>query len=122
MKICISADDKNIEASVDERFGRCKYFLIIETETMDFDAISNESLMASGGAGIQAAQSVANQNVEFVLTKNIGPNAFRTLEAAGIKVISGIDGNVKDVIEKFKTGNLKETNNPSVNSHFGMNK
>lgn len=120
MKICISANGKSIEASVDERFGRCKYFLLVDTETMDFDVLDNESMMASGGAGIQAAQNVANQNVEYVLTQNIGPNAFRTLEAAGIKVISGVNGSIKDVVEKFKKGELKETDNPSVDSHFGM--
>lgn len=120
MKICVSSTGENLEADVDPRFGRCQFFLVIDTDTMNFDSISNESVMASGGAGIQAAQTVAKTGADVVITGNIGPNAFQTLQAAGIKVITGVNGYVKDIVEKFKNGELKETNNPSVGSHYGM--
>jgi predicted Fe-Mo cluster-binding NifX family protein len=120
MKIAVTAKSNNLESEIDPRFGRCSYFLIIETDTMSFESISNESAMSSGGAGIQAAQTVAKAGVEVVVTGNMGPNAFRTLSAAGIKVFIGADGTIKEAIEKYKRGELKETVSPNVSSHSGM--
>ena len=59
MKIGITSTGKNLDAEVDQRFGRCKYFIIVDTDSMEFEAISNENIMASGGAGIQAAQTLS---------------------------------------------------------------
>jgi predicted Fe-Mo cluster-binding NifX family protein len=120
MKICITSMGEDKSADVDPRFGRCKYFLIVDTETMDVSSISNESVSSSGGAGIKAAQTVAKTGVDSVITGNIGPNAFQTLKAAGIKVITGVSGNIDQVIDKFKKGELKDIDSPSVASHFGM--
>jgi predicted Fe-Mo cluster-binding NifX family protein len=89
-------------------------------ETMDIQSISNKSGMSSGGAGIQAAQTIANEGVIAVVTGNIGPNAFQTLNAAGIKVYTGANGLVKDVIEKYKNGELSETKSPNVGAHSGI--
>jgi predicted Fe-Mo cluster-binding NifX family protein len=120
LKIAISAKSNNLESEVDPRFGRCSFFLIVEDETMDYDSISNESAMSSGGAGIQAAQTIAKSGVQLIITGNIGPNAFQTLHAAGIKVFTGASGIIKEVIEKFKNGELKETDSPNVSSHSGI--
>ena len=86
---------------------------------MNFTSISNESISASGGAGIKAAQTVAKIGVNVVITGNIGPNAFQTLQAAGIKVITGANGYIKDIVKRYNNGEFKETNAPSVGSHFG---
>ena len=120
MKIGVSSTGKVIDAQVEPRFGRCRYFLIVDTDTMNFKAISNKSDMASGGAGIQAAQTVVKAGVEVVLTGNVGPNAFQILSTAGIMVFTGVDGTIKEVVERYKKGELKETTAPSVGSHFGM--
>lgn len=120
MKIAITAKANNLESEIDPRFGRCSYFLIVDTDTMSFKSISNESSMASGGAGIQAAQTVAKAGVKVVVTGNMGPNAFQTLSAAGIMVFTGANGTVKESIEKYKKGELKKTESASVSSHFGM--
>jgi predicted Fe-Mo cluster-binding NifX family protein len=120
MKIAVTARANNLESEIDPRFGRCSSFLIIDTETMNFTSISNVSNMASGGAGIQAAQTIAKTGVNVVITGNIGPNAFQTLQAAGIKVITGVNGLITDIIKRYKNGEFKETNTPSVGSHFGM--
>jgi len=120
MKIIVTAKDNSLESDVDPRFGRCNHFLVIDTETMNFETISNESAMASGGAGIQAAQTVAKTGVKVVLTGNMGPNAFQTLAAAGIKVYVGANGTIKEAIEKYNKGELKETGSPNVGSHSGM--
>jgi predicted Fe-Mo cluster-binding NifX family protein len=120
MKIVLSATGDNLDAQLDPRFGRCQFFVIVDSDSMEFEAIANESANAMGGAGIQAAQNVINQNAEVVLTGNIGPNAFQTLSAAGIKVITGATGKIKTVIEDFKNGKLKVTEEPNVTSHFGI--
>jgi predicted Fe-Mo cluster-binding NifX family protein len=120
MKICVSSTGENLEANVDPRFGRCRYFLIVDSDTMNFDSILNDSYMASGGAGINAAQTVAKTGAKIVITGNIGPNAFQTLQAAGIKVITGANGFIKDIVKRYNDGDFKETDIPSVKSHFGM--
>jgi predicted Fe-Mo cluster-binding NifX family protein len=120
LKICISSTGLDLNSQVDPRFGRCSYFLIVDIDKMDFETISNQSANSSGGAGIQAAQTVAKAGANVVITGNIGPNAFKTLSAADINVITGAYGNVKDVIEKYKKGELKISYSASVSNHFGM--
>ena len=120
MKIGITSTGENLDADIDQRFGRCKYFLILELESMDFEILSNENAMASGGAGIQAAQTIANKGVNVVITGNVGPNAFQTLSAAGIKIYTGASGTIKESIERYKKGELTETKSANVGSHSGM--
>jgi len=120
LKIAISATGPSLDAEVDPRFGRCQYFLIVDPDTMEFEAIDNTNKMASGGAGIASAQAVAGKGVQVVLTGDCGPNAYRTLEAAGIQVVTGVSGNIRKVIEQYKSGEFKTTSKPSVGSHSGM--
>jgi predicted Fe-Mo cluster-binding NifX family protein len=120
MKICVSASSDDLDADVDPRFGRCQYFVIVDSETMEFSAILNDSTNAAHGAGIQAAQTVTNMGAKVVLTGNVGPNAFNVLSATGIKIVTGVSGSVRDAVEKYKSGQLKETTNPTVGGHFGM--
>ena len=79
MKLCITSSGQNLDDTIDPRFGRCQYFIMVDSESMRFEAIQNPAISAGGGAGIQAAQLVANQGAEVVLTGNVGPNAFNTL-------------------------------------------
>ena len=122
MKICISASSDSLDAPVDSRFGRCPCFVIVDSETMDFRAVPNDSSNSSHGAGIQAAQTVANMGVEVVITGNVGPNAFNVLYATGIKIVTGVSGSVREAVEKYKNGQLREVHNPTVGGHFGMKK
>jgi predicted Fe-Mo cluster-binding NifX family protein len=120
LKIAISAAGPSLDAEVDPRFGRCQYFLIVDPDTMEFEAIENTSGMASGGAGIASAQTVAGKGVQVVLTGHCGPNAYQTLSAAGIQVITEVSGKVKDAVEGHKSGQYKGSSGPSVSAHFGM--
>ena len=119
MKIAISASDEGLDAEMDQRFGRCRYFTIVDTDTMDHESIENNSLIASGGAGTSAGQAISEKGVEAVLTGNCGPNAFGVLNAAGIKVITGVSGKVKDAVERFKEGDLQVNTGANVPDHFG---
>ena len=123
MKIAVSATDKSLDANVDPRFGRCPYFVIVETEgnkIKKHEVVENKSVGAMRGAGIQAAQTVANKEAEVVITGNIGPNSFQVLSTTGIKIVTGVSGNVKEAIEKYLKGELKETSSPTTFAGRGM--
>jgi predicted Fe-Mo cluster-binding NifX family protein len=122
MKICITSQGNNLDSTVDPRFGRCQYFIVVDSDSLEFEAIENPNVDSTGGAGIQSGQLIAQKQVQEVLTGNVGPNAYQTLNAAGIKVITGIAGKVREVIESYKKGEFKSTGGPSVDSHFGMGK
>jgi predicted Fe-Mo cluster-binding NifX family protein len=120
MKIAITATAPTLDADVDPRFGRCAYFLIVDTDTMEFEAVENANAALGGGAGIQSGQLMASRNVKFVLTGNCGPNAHATLSAAGIGVVPGCSGTVRDAVERFKAGQFNTASEPTVASHSGM--
>jgi len=119
MKIVVSSTANNLEAQVDPRFGRCAYLLIIDSETMQFEAMANTASEAGGGAGIQTAQLIADKGAKVVITGNVGPNAFKALSAAGIEIITGAAGTVREVTEKFSRGEFSRTKAPTVGEHFG---
>ena len=119
MRIAITATGPTLDATVDPRFGRCAYFLVVDADTMAFEAIENPNIALGGGAGIQSAQLLSEKGVQFVLTGNCGPNAYHTLAAANIGVIIGCSGAAKDIIEQFKAGQFDAAGEPNVASHFG---
>jgi len=120
MKIAITSSGDNLDSQMDPRFGRCQYFLIVDPDTMDFEAMLNESAMASGGAVIQAAQTIVNVGINAVITGNVGPNAFEVLSAAGIETMTGASGTVRHALELYKSGSLQSAAGATVGSHAGM--
>ncbi len=120
MKICVTSEGSSLDSKVDPRFGRCQHFIIVDTDTLEFEEIENPNIESMGGAGIQSAQLVASKKIKAVLTGNVGPNAFQTLQAAGIEIFTGASGTVKEAIEKYKKGEFKAVSGPSVSSHAGM--
>ncbi|MBN1375353.1 MAG: NifB/NifX family molybdenum-iron cluster-binding protein [Dehalococcoidia bacterium] len=120
MKIAISAAGPDLDAEVDPRFGRCMYFIIANPDTGEFVTVNNDSAMASGGAGISAAQMIAARGVKAVLTGNCGPNAYQTLSAAGVEVITGVSGRISDMINNYETGQYKAAMQHNLPDHFGM--
>ena len=119
MKICVTSSGNTLDAPVDPRFGRTAYFIVVDSETMSFEAVSNTATGAMSGAGIQAAQTIASKGVNVIITGNVGPNAFQALASAGVKIVVGAYGTVREVIEKYKRGELRETRAPTVGGHFG---
>jgi predicted Fe-Mo cluster-binding NifX family protein len=120
MKIVVTANAPTLDADIDPRFGRCQYFIIADPETMEFEALENSGAMAGGGAGISTAQTIASKGIEAVLTGNCGPNAYQVLSAAGIKIVTGVSGKVREAIQDYKSGKLKASSQPNVAGHFGM--
>ena len=120
MQIAVTATGPSLDDQVEIRFGRASHYIFVDTESMHFDVIKNPNISAGGGAGIQSAQLMANHGVTHVLTGNCGPNAFSVFGAAGIKVIPGVSGTVRQVVEQFKTGSVIPADRANVESHFGM--
>lgn len=117
MKIAVSATDKGLGANLDPRFGRCQYFVIVEVEEGKIKGhkdIENRSVGVMKGAGIQAAQTIANEGVNVVIAGNFGPNAFQVLSMSGIKIVTTASGTVKEVVEKYLKGELKEIVQPTL--------
>jgi predicted Fe-Mo cluster-binding NifX family protein len=115
MKIAVTSTDNHLKASVDLRFGRCPFYVIFETEDnkiKNHEFVENTAIEQMRGAGITAAQLVANKGVNVVITGNIGPRAFDALTSSGIKIVSGVSGNIKEVTEKYLRGELEETRGP----------
>ncbi len=120
MKIAVTSTGAELDSEMDPRFGRCPYFLFVDTEDLSHEAVKNESVTLGGGAGVQTAQMVAQRGVASVLTGNCGPNAYRALEAAGVEVIAGCSGTVRQAVQKFTSGEYKAIEQPNVASHSGQ--
>jgi predicted Fe-Mo cluster-binding NifX family protein len=110
MKIVISATSNKINQSFNPRFGRADYFILIDSETREWEALPNPAAGASGGAGPQAVQFIADKGVDVVISGRYGPSAFTALEAAGIKAYLAEDGTVDEVLGKFMADELESTN------------
>ena len=119
MKIAITSSGENLDNEIDLRFGRAKGFIIYETNDDTFEFIHNiQNLEAAQGAGIQAAQNVVNKNVEAVITGHCGPKAFKVLSTSDVKIYTVGEGKIKEIIEKFKNGELQEAASADVEGHW----
>ena len=121
MKICITSEGDNLDAQVDQRFGRCRYFIFVDTDTLEFEAAQNQNVSGAGGVGIQSGQFVAARQAKVVLTGKVGPNASQTLQGAGIDVVVDVSGSIKEAIERYKKGELKPTKGPNAQEKSGLN-
>lgn len=120
MKICVTSEGENLDSAVDPRFGRAAYFIVVDTDTLEFEAVQNPNVSGTGGVGIQSGQWAAERGISTVLTGNVGPNAFRTLESAGISVMTGASGSVREAVDKFKRGEFNPAGGPSADSKHGL--
>ncbi|SLM29709.1 conserved hypothetical protein [Desulfamplus magnetovallimortis] len=119
MKVAISSSGTTLDSALDPRFGRAANFLIVDTDTMEVEVKENtQNLNLPQGAGIQAGKTVAESGAQAVITGNCGPKAFNVLQMAGIKVVTGIQGTVKEAIEKFKQDELEFSQAPNVEGHW----
>lgn len=112
MRIGISAAGKDLDALLDLRFGRCPYFLMVDTETKEFEVVDNPGSSAGGGAGIKAAQAFLQLEAKELVTGQAGPNAFEVLVEGEVKIYQAPQVKISEVIELYKSGDLKELTTP----------
>ena len=119
MKLAISTASPQLNAELDARFGRCTYFVVIDTATRDWEALPNPAASAGGGAGTQAVQFLANQGVGAVVGPHFGPKAFTALEAAGIQIYSADSGQADVLLEDFLAGRLEPVTEAGESGRHG---
>ncbi len=123
MKIAIPSTGKDEKSLIDSRFGRCAYFLIGESKDGKLKPIANEAVEASRGAGVSAAQLVADQKVKAVIGVNFGPRAFWVLSEAKVELYQAKpDMTVLEALAEFKAGKLKKLVNPTGPGWSGQSK
>lgn len=121
MKIILTASSPNIDSDVDVRFGRGAYFVVVDPDTLEWQAHANPAIGASGGAGSQAAQFAANQKADAIISGDFGPNAFNALLAADIAMyLYGDCQTIGKAIERFKAGLLQQVGSPTAPGHHGQ--
>lgn len=106
MQIVIPANGTDLDAPTSPIFGRSPIFIFVDPETLDFEALPNPAIGASGGAGVQAAQTVLQHGVQAIVAPKLGPNAFRVIQAAGIPAYSLEGATVREAVAAFKAGQL----------------
>jgi predicted Fe-Mo cluster-binding NifX family protein len=119
MIVAVTAKGMQLSDEVDPRFGRAPYIIIVDTETMEYKSLDNsENVNAFKGAGIQAATMVADKGAEVLLTGYCGPNAFKTVQAAGMKVVNDVTGTVEEAVEIFLAGNVQYSESANTEGHW----
>ena len=122
MKIAVSADGPDLNAKVGFRFGTSKYFVIVDQDTMDFEAVANPGASTYHGSGVQAVLLVISKKVDTVLTGYCSPTAIGHLTANGIQVLEEVVGTVGEVVEKYKKGKLQRQPEVKSGLEAGVNK
>lgn len=119
MKIAVSATGKTLADDVDPRFGRAAFFLLVDSESMEIEVVENtQNLNLPQGAGIQAGKTIIDSQAEILITGNCGPKAFKVLDSAGIKILTGASGSVDNALRMYKNGELESATEPSVEGHW----
>ncbi len=117
MKVIVSSTGEGLDAEMDPRFGRCQYFVLVDTETMTAETHANPGASASGGAGFQAAQFCSDVGAKAVISGSFGPNAFNTLQEAGIEMYPTAGGKIKDLVESLMKGELEKAESAGPRGH-----
>lgn len=119
MRIAVTATGTDLDAAVDPRFGRAAYILLVDPETMAVEVLDNgENVNAFKGAGIQAATLICDKGAEALLTGYCGPNAFKVLAAARIKVAGDVQGTVREAVAAYLAGKVAFVSAPTVQGHW----
>jgi len=120
MKICFSASGENEKSMLNARFGRCPYFLVFDTDSKQWQAVNNRAAAEFRGAGVSAAQKVADLGCQIIVTGNMGPNAFNVMNTSDIKIYSGdLEKSIIDNLAMFEDNKLQELLSPQG---MGMNR
>ena len=119
MKIAVTSSGTDLEAPLDPRFGRAAYFIVVDPDNSNFEVVENQqNLDRPPGAGIQAGTRVAETGAEVLITGHCGPKAFRVLQAAGVRIVTGADGSVREVVSRFQDGKLQTAAQADVEGHW----
>lgn len=119
MKVVVSSSGPGLDAEVSPIFGRCPYFVLVDTETNEARTIVNPAISASGGAGVQSSQMMIREGAEAAIGMNVGPNAAQVFMASGVPVYQAEPGTVRQAVEAFVAGTLPQLGTPTVGKDYG---
>lgn len=117
MKIAIPVNEQTLESAVAENFGRAANFLFFDTETKAVTFLDNSAIMSQGGAGIKAAQSVADHGAQVLITPRCGQNAVDVLNACHIVMYQAIEGTAQANLDAYIEGALESLSNIHAGFH-----
>ena len=120
MKIAVSSTGDSLDSLFSQMFGRCPVHIIVDPDTMEFQAVPNQAAAAAGGAWIQAAQEVAVRDVKAVVTGHVGPNAYQVFAAAGVPVFTFTGCTVRQAVDAYSSGQLSQATEATGPAHAGM--
>lgn len=108
MRVGVSASGRDLNAQVDDRFGRCQWFLIVDSDLLEFTAFENRHAEEAMGAGVAAAKDLIDGRVEAIISGQVGPKAYEVLKAVNIDIFL-VPGSitVKDALERLRRGELQ---------------
>lgn len=119
MKIAFSTNGSQLDNLLDDRFGRCKNFLLVDSDSLDFKVHENsQNIHAAQGAGIQSAQHVIDLGADALITGHCGPKAFKVLRAAGIPVYLGKSLSIRELVNSYKNNKLEQLQSADVEGHW----
>ncbi len=119
MNIAVTSTGQDLDSQMDPRFGRAAYILIVDSDTMKYEVLDNaENVNAFKGAGIQAAAMISDKKADVLLTGYCGPNAFKTLDAAKIKVAGDVKGTVREAVDAFINGKVTMVSEPNAQGYW----
>ncbi len=115
MRICVTATGQDIDAMIDQPFGRAQFFLFVDSETLNIDAVRNRP--GKHGAGIRAAQIVVEKGASIVITGRVSRNAYEALVAAGVAIYVGVTGPAREGLQAYQAGRLSRAEGPTRGEH-----
>ncbi len=101
MKICVTTKDNGPEADTNPHFGRCVYFMFIDTDSMQHEFVKNSYAAGSQGAGVRAAQYIADQGADVLICGNPGPDAVSVMETGGIRIVKYPEMKAMEAVQKL---------------------
>ncbi len=121
LKIAVPSDDKNMDSAVCLSFGRAPYFVFYDTDTKKVEYVENDAAAKRGGAGIRAAQMVADSGADVIITPRCGENAEEVLRESNVAVYKSITASVKENIDALAQGRLEPLQDihPGFHGHGG---
>ncbi|AEE90453.1 Dinitrogenase iron-molybdenum cofactor biosynthesis protein [Tepidanaerobacter acetatoxydans Re1] len=117
MKVAVTSVGKDLDSMIDERFGRSSYFIIVDTDSDEFEVSENEGLSSAHGTGVQAAQFIVEKGIQAIITGNIGPNAIKVLKESGIDVFTANSMTVRQALANFSEGKLEKISGSTTGQH-----
>jgi predicted Fe-Mo cluster-binding NifX family protein len=121
MKIVVTATSPSLDSPSDARFGRAAYFIVVNTDTLEWQAYPNPARDSSGGAGTQASQFIVNQGVQVAISGDLGPNAYSVLNVAGLTMyLLGASKTVREAVEYFNSHQLVQVGTPTSTGHHRL--